>query len=701
MPHASPIRWLIPALLAALALLTLPAMATPPTGLPSDFPLSPVTWGGLGGAGGSANCPSLTRYPVILVHDGGEGPEVWWQGPDGGVATALGQAGFGPCEIWAIRVGQAGVPQRSLEELTDDLAFFIGSVMAYTGAGRVQILARGDGAVLAHTTLAKYRLHPQVHASIAIDAPFQGVGACDDDACFSGTIRCCSLEPGSLMLRRALLPLETPQARHWDPDSGYGGHLRYLALGSTPTVPLAARSPDHGGWMLDGATNLGFPGLAHGAPYTVEEAWDTIVEQLSDPARACDPSHDQDADGFCDVEHGGADCNDGDPRVHPGADELEADGIDQNCNGHDVDRRFPGWACERPMGDTTPAPPQQQPDQPPAPPPSPQPTTQPEPDTAWLWVTGLLALVLVGGGLMAMRSGRGSGGAGLALLVLMWAAPTALRAQDSSPSQAPTLAHLPAEMRLGVLTESADDDMDAALTRCQRGDTSMEPMPDRHPHAEPTGAHYRDLGFHAPDELDEPFRSALRTMEQHHQGCAKVQTRAGPVILVRFEGMPSSPWSDAQQQLWADHHARLSAAAGLLASLSETARERGLRDEHQAAGAVEADSPVPSPVTTEAYGAFTLATGYPADPRVAAQAPADPITWVDLADAWAYCAWMGRPLPSFEATPDREAPAAVRQWTTSAWDGHRVRVARTAEPRVEDWQLRSAELGFRCVYPTP
>jgi hypothetical protein len=50
---------------------------------------------------------------------------------------------------------------------------------------------------------------------------------------------------------------------------------------------------------------------------------------------------DLDQDGAVNVQFGGSDCDDGDPRVYPGAPDTPYDGIDSDCDGwsdHDVDR---------------------------------------------------------------------------------------------------------------------------------------------------------------------------------------------------------------------------------------------------------------------------------------------------------------------------------------------------------------------------
>lgn len=320
------------------------------SGLPEDFRLSPVSWGGYGGGDSQSDCGSITHYPVVLVHGSGDGPEVWRAGDDGGVVAALQRGGFDPCEVWALKVGDAGRPMRSLEELTDDVKFFVHSVLGYTRAPQVQLVGDGAGAALIHTTLKKYHLYPLVHSAVYIDGPFAGQAGCDDDRCFAGEVVCCALTPGSAMLRRVMLPVETPEALTSVPDHGREGHIRYLALGSTPAVALEQRTPEAGGWMLDGASNLSFSEIAGTPVQRVAELWPALSLFLSDPASPCSEEDDGDRDGFCDVARGGNDCDDRDPSVFPGAMEVERDGKDQDCNLHDLDRSVVGWKCERPIG---------------------------------------------------------------------------------------------------------------------------------------------------------------------------------------------------------------------------------------------------------------------------------------------------------------------------------------------------------------
>ena len=335
---------LLPVLLASLP----PAGSTATEGLPEGFALSKDVWEGIGGPDEGV-CEGLDHYPVVLVHDDGEGPERWLEGDGDGLLGHLRDAGLGPCGVWALRIGERGQPLRSLEELTDDVRFFLFDVLRHTGAQRIQFVGVGSGALLIHATLAKYHLHELVHAAVYVDGPFAGDSRCNGDRCLSGDVRCCALRPGANFVDRALRPHEAPKAFQGIPDRGSRGHLSYLCLGSTPPVELDERGADRGGWMLDGASNVWMPAIAEPGWSTTPAVVDLLTRFLSDPAPPCAGKADGDGDGFCDRRQGGTDCDDRDARIHPGAEEVPDDGVDQDCNRHDLVPSMVGWRCEQPL----------------------------------------------------------------------------------------------------------------------------------------------------------------------------------------------------------------------------------------------------------------------------------------------------------------------------------------------------------------
>lgn len=309
-------------------------------GLPPGFLLHPETFGGEGGGENQEERFSLSHYPVIIVSDNRCDPRDQMTdaalGPLCAPCDLVGrfsQAGFTPIELWLLRIGPPGQPMQSLELHTDDLRRFVFSVLKYTGASKVQLVADGAGAVLSHLALKKYNLYNLVHAAVYFDGPFHGSKACDWLRCMDQEPLCCSLTSGSNLLKDLLLPDQTPYS------AVYEKHFRepqvkYLTI-SDGRIGGKWSGENKDSPKLLGARNVT---LRVPEPTTLRcsaEAASIYLPFLSDQTATCDKDNDQDGDGFCEVGVGGNDCNDADSAVYPGAEEVCEDSRDQDCNGYD------------------------------------------------------------------------------------------------------------------------------------------------------------------------------------------------------------------------------------------------------------------------------------------------------------------------------------------------------------------------------
>lgn len=124
-------------------------------------------------------------------------------------------------------------------------------------------------------------------------------------------------------------------------DSGDSGDTGDTALdtgGETGIVDTAGDTAEDTGLDSGGdtATDTGETGTVDtgGADTATDTAADTAVGDTGDSGILVT---DVDGDGYDDVVYGGSDCDDTDATVNPGATEVFNDGVDQDCDGSDVD----------------------------------------------------------------------------------------------------------------------------------------------------------------------------------------------------------------------------------------------------------------------------------------------------------------------------------------------------------------------------
>ena len=88
--------------------------------------------------------------------------------------------------------------------------------------------------------------------------------------------------------------------------------------------------------MLMGADNYELNWLNHDGLKCSEESQELFIPFLSNESLRYNISNDKDKDSFMSYESGGIDCDDNDPLIFPGAPEIPADNIDQDCNNMDI-----------------------------------------------------------------------------------------------------------------------------------------------------------------------------------------------------------------------------------------------------------------------------------------------------------------------------------------------------------------------------
>jgi hypothetical protein len=181
---------------------------------------------------------------------------------------------------------------------------------------------------------------------------------CDSDCTFSCTADaecddrnlCNGFETCNLTLHRC--QMGTPPAV--GTECTYENDVVSLCIGQICAKPCTDSDEEcNDGNPCNGeeTCNLELQGCNPGVPLECDDGLECTVD-------ACDPEEnpetgcvhtlvDEDGDGYApehlDCDDRGGDCNDANPDIHPGADRICGDGIDNNCLGYTHDEGVPIW----------------------------------------------------------------------------------------------------------------------------------------------------------------------------------------------------------------------------------------------------------------------------------------------------------------------------------------------------------------------
>ena len=295
-------------------------------------------------AGGGTNRKTsrpLNHYPVIMIPGNKRSSEDWYGKNPGNaegktnVYKKFVKSGFMPEELWLYQYTKENKEMKNIEELTDGLKWFIYSILWYTKSNKVQILAHGEGAVLVHAAIKKYHLYNLIHAVVYIAGPFHGSSEYTYIKALTGSPVSSNLALDSDFLQDIILPDETPYNISENENYPNIG-IKYMTVynGFPYGDEYFSDNPDSPALM--GADNYELNWLNHDGLKCSEESQELFIPFLSNESLRYNISNDKDKDSFMSYEFGGIDCDDNDPLIFPGAPEIPADNIDQDCNNMDI-----------------------------------------------------------------------------------------------------------------------------------------------------------------------------------------------------------------------------------------------------------------------------------------------------------------------------------------------------------------------------